>query len=63
MKKSTKRRTRIWGGAALLTAAIWGAGFGVSKASAAEPMAIPSFAEALTPFVESGSAPGAVVVV
>lgn len=47
----------------MLSAAIFGAGLGVSEANAAEPAAIPSFAEALTPFVESGNAPGAVVVV
>ena len=47
----------------MLSAAIFGAGLGVSKANASEPAAIPSFAEALTPFVESGNAPGAVVVV
>jgi len=63
MKKSAKRRTRILGGAALLSAAIFGAGWGVSEASASEPAATPAFAAALTPFVESGSAPGAVVVV
>lgn len=63
MKKSAKRRTRVWGGAALLSAAILGVGFGVSKAGASEPAATPAFAAALTPFVESGSAPGAVVVV
>lgn len=63
MKKSAKRRTRILGGAALLSAAIFGAGLSVLEANASEPAAIPSFAEALTPFVESGNAPGAVVVV
>ncbi|MBR4976642.1 MAG: beta-lactamase family protein, partial [Thermoguttaceae bacterium] len=63
MKKSAKRRTRILGGAALLSAAILGAGWGVSEANASEPAATPAFAAALTPFVESGSAPGAVVVV
>jgi len=47
----------------LLSAAIFGAGWGVSEASASEPAATPAFAAALTPFVESGSAPGAVVVV
>ncbi len=60
MKKTTRRRARALRSAALLTAAIWGAGFGGLKASAAEPTA---FAEALAPFVESGDAPGAVVVV
>lgn len=47
----------------MLSAAIFGAGWGVSEASASEPAATPAFAAALTPFVESGSAPGAVVVV
>lgn len=63
MKKSAKRRARIWGGAALLSAAIFGAGWGVSEASASEPATTSAFAEALAPFVESGNAPGAVVVV
>lgn len=63
MKKSAKRRARIWGGAALLSAAILGAGWGVSEASASEPATTSAFAEALAPFVESGNAPGAVVVV
>lgn len=63
MKKSAKRRTRILGGAALLSAAIFGAGWGVSEASASEPATTSAFAEALAPFVESGNAPGAVVVV
>ncbi len=47
----------------MLSAAIFGVGLGVSEASASEPAATPAFAAALTPFVESGSAPGAVVVV
>ncbi len=63
MKKSAKLQARIWGGAALLTAAIFGGDWSASKASAAEPAATPAFAAALTPFVESGNAPGAVVVV
>ena len=47
----------------MLSAAILGAGWGVSEASASEPATTSAFAEALAPFVESGNAPGAVVVV
>lgn len=61
--KKTKKRTRKFWSAAFLSAAIFGLGVGsdaAKSAVAAEPAF--SFATALAPFVDSGNAPGAVVV-